>query len=101
MGTYFDEKTETSSKETLTYDDNLNASYRKYVDIETNEVYKVPLNKVKDFEMEYHTEYLPVNIYNLQEYNKKLKELKAKFYKKLLYYPQEEVVLKLKKGELN
>ena len=101
LGAYKDTKDKFATKEILTYDDNYDASYKKYIDLETNEVYKVPLNKVGQFETEYHIEYLPINIYNIQEYNKKLKDLRTKFFNSLLYNSQEETVLKLKMNGLN
>ena len=101
MGTYKDTDDKFATKEILTYDGNHEAIYKKYMDLETSEIYKVQMDKVKEFEKEYHIEYLPINIYNIQEYNNKLNELRVKFFKSLVYNSQEETVLKLKKTGLN
>ena len=101
MGSFKDSVDKFATKEILTYEENHDASYKKYIDLETSELYTVPIDKVGQFESEYHIEYLPINLYNIQEYNNKLNELRLKFFKNLLYNSQEDTVLKLKMNGLN
>lgn len=98
IGSYIEVKEGLGIKRYLTYKSEYNIDYRLYTDLETNDIYKVKSNKIKEFEREYKVIYMPVSIYNVQEYYKKLSQLKRNFFKQLLYNEQEDVVLKLNKS---
>lgn len=95
IGSYKEEKEGLGVKQYLTYKDEFNIDYRQYCDLETNEIYNVERDQIKDFERKYKVVYLPIAIYNVQEYYKKFMELKRIFFKELLYTDQEEAILKL------
>ena len=100
VGSYAVNKNQLSTKEVLTYDENINAKYKKYIDIETQEVYRVDISNVKEFEKEYITVKLPVSMYNFQEYLKNYNDFRETFFKKLIYNSQEEIVDRVKKDTL-
>ena len=95
MGAYKSEKSKHSTREYLTYEDNISAKYKLYMDIETGEIYKVCLENVKNFENEYKVIYPKVDICNIQVYNNEYKNLRREYFKSLLYTDQEEATLKL------
>ena len=100
IGSYTLKDNKLGSREILTYDGNVNAKYKKYIDIETQEIYKVEVSRVKEFEKEYITVDMPVSIYNLQEYLKNYNHIREIFFKKLIYNPQDKVVNKIKNKDL-
>ena len=96
IGSYIEVKEGLGTKQYLTYKDEFNINYRQYCDLETNEIYNVSRDQIKEFELKNKIIYLPIVIYNIQEYYKKYRELRRTFFEELLYDEQEEVVLKLK-----
>ena len=97
IGSYVEVKEGLGIKRYLTYKSEYNIDYRLYTDLETHDIYKVKNDKIKEFERDYNVIYMPVAIYNVQEYYKKLSELRREFFKNLLYNDQEDVILKLTK----
>ena len=100
IGTYIEEKEGLEKVEYLTYNANYKAKYRAYIDIESQYIYKVSYDQIQEFEKQYDVVYLPINVYNVQEYNKKYMEIRKRFFKELLYNHQDDAVLKLKNNEL-
>ena len=84
----------------LTYEENLNYSFRRYIDIETDQIYDVTRDAVKEFESS-HTIIKPkVIVNNLQEYNKEFLRLKKEFFRNLIEKPQSEVLKLVVKKEI-
>lgn len=96
MGTYAVQKINGYSREHLTYDDNLSASYKMYFDIETDEMYKVSLENVSSFEQDYNVIHMPVEMQNYQLYYKNFLKAKKEFFKGILSDSPDVVVKKLK-----
>ena len=101
IGTYIEEKEGLKKVEYLTYNANYKAKYRLYMDIESQYIYRVSYDQIQEFEKQYAVVYLPIEVCNVQEYNKKYMELRRKFFKDLLYNHQDDSVLKLKNNNLN
>ena len=101
IGSYIELKEGLATIQYLTYKDEYNISYRQYCDLETNEIYNVQKEQIKEFERRYKVIYMPIVIYNIQEYYKKFRELRREFFGELLYDDQDEVVLKLTNNNKN
>ena len=89
MGTYVKDSKD-NTKYNLTYDGNLDASCKIYFDIETKKSYCISLKQVHQFEKERKIIFPDVEIFNVQEYNKKFNEIRLDYFKKLLYNSQKE-----------
>ena len=97
MGTFMEKNHLSGKEEYITFDDNLSAKYKLYIDLETADVYKVAPKNDKQFKEEYYIISLPVKLSNKQEYSNNYDKLKIKFFNNLLYNSQEDVVKTLKK----
>ena len=80
----------------VTYDNNPDASYKVYLDLETEQAHKIPLDEYREFEEKYLVLYVPVATYNYNEYMKKYNELKMWFRKEIITRSQEEVIRELR-----
>lgn len=98
MGTYAVQKINGYSREHITYDDNLSASYKLFYDIETEDKYKISLDRVKEFEQNYDIIYMPVKMQNYYLYYMNFLKAKKEFFKGILSESPDIVVKKLKKG---
>lgn len=98
MGTYEVEKINGFTREHITYDDNLSASYKLFYDIETEDKYKISLDRVKEFEQNYDIIYMPVKMQNYYLYYMNFLKAKKEFFKGILSESPDIVVKKLKKG---
>lgn len=96
MGTYEVEKINGFTREHITYDDNLSASYKLFYDIETEDKYKVSLDRVKEFEQNYDIIYMPVKMQNYYLYYMNFLKAKKEFFKGILSDSPDVVVKKLK-----
>ena len=99
LGTYAQEIGKYSTKEYLTYEDNVKAKYRLYIDIETGMTYKSLIKDVKKFEEHYTIIKVETDINNVQEYNKKYEKVRLKYFRNLLYNSQ-NTSLKLVKTDI-
>lgn len=84
-------------REYLTYEDNPKVTYKLYKDLEHNVYYKILINKSAKFEKEHKIIFPKIDIYNIQEFDKKFSKIKLQYYKTLLYNKQKEAY-KLVKG---
>lgn len=79
----------------ITFEDDLNASFKQFRDIETGELYFVPLNKLDDFSKEHIIINCNVNIVNIDTYDKSYDDTRERFFKGVLEESQDKVILKL------
>lgn len=96
IGSYMKNEDE-KNVDLLTYDNNSKAIYKLYKDIESGALFKVLIKNVKKFEKTYKIIYPKVDIYNVQEYNKKFERIKFEYYKNLLYQGQKSSYKLIKK----
>lgn len=71
-------------KEYLTYDDNLNATYKLYIDIETHDMYKVSLDKTIEFEEKYIVIKRKTKYNNYQDYDKIYEKVRNEFFSEII-----------------
>ena len=84
-----------NNKLLITYEGDLKANYKRYMDIETGELYLVKLSDVPEFE-EKHTVIKKENgCENIQMYDRNYDEVRAEFFKGVITEPQDKVILKL------
>ena len=95
VGTYKIDKYLTKSVESLTYEDNPKAKFKRYIDIETYTLYTVDMSDVKKFEEENSIIYKQINMNNLSLYYQNYIDTRKEFFEGILSEPQEKVVLKL------
>lgn len=79
----------------ITFEDDLNASFKQFRDIETGELYFVPLNKIDTFSKEHIIINCSVNIVNIDAYDKSYDDTRESFFKGILEESQDKVILKL------
>lgn len=79
----------------ITFEDDLNASFKQFRDIETGELYFVPLNKIDTFSKEHIIINCNVNIVNIDAYDKNYDDTRETFFKGILEESQDKVILKL------
>ena len=90
-----------SYRDTLTYDDNYNYTFRRYIDIETDQIYDVQKDSVKEFEGSHIIIKPKVIMNNLHEYNREFLRIKKQFFKSLVDKPQAEVLKLVRNQEIN
>ena len=101
MGAYRVGKINNIEIESLTYEDDLNATFNRYIDIETSRTYKVPKAEVEDFEESHTVIKRPVKVNSFQVYLSHYNDVKNEFYQGVLENDPEEVVLSLKNSQAN
>ena len=79
----------------LTYDEDLKTSFKQYMDIETGELYQIPIKDIEEFEKTHKVIYRETPFNNIQLYDRKYDEIKVDFFRSVLNEPQEKVVLRL------
>ena len=97
VGTYHRDTDMYRDNDTIIQDDS-KASYKAYLDLETQEAYNIAIEEVAEFEQEHLTIYLPVEGFSQNDYMKKYFELQAWFRKQLMTRSQKEVIGKLQEN---
>ena len=97
VGTYHRDTDMYRDNDTITQDDS-KASYKAYLDLETQEAYNIAIEEVAEFEQEHLTIYLPVEGFSQNDYMEKYFELQAWFRKQLMTRSQKEVIGKLQEN---
>ena len=97
VGTYHRDTDMYRDNDTIIQDDS-KASYKAYLDLETQEAYNIAIEEVAEFEQEHLTIYLPVEGFSQNDYMKKYFELQAWFRKQLMTRSQKEVIGKLQES---
>lgn len=97
VGTYHRDTDMYQDNDTITQDDS-KASYKAYLDLETQAAYNIAIEEVAEFEKEYLTIYLPVEGVSQNDYMRKYFELKTWFRKQLMTHSQKEVIGKLQEN---
>ena len=95
VGTYKVDKYLTKSIESLTYEGNPKAKFKRYIDIETYTLYTVNMPDVKKFEEENNIIYRQTNMNNMSLYYQNYMDARKEFFEGILSEPQDKVVLKL------
>lgn len=76
VGTYHRDTDMYRDNDTIIQDDS-KASYKAYLDLETQEAYNIAIEEVAEFEQEHLTIYLPVEGFSQNDYMEKYFELQA------------------------
>ena len=97
VGTYHRDTDMYRDNDTIIQDDS-KASYKAYLDLETQEAYNIAIEEVAEFEQEHLTIYLPVEGFSQNDYMEKYFELQAWFRKQLMTRSQKEVIGKLQEN---
>ena len=97
VGTYHRDTDMYRDNDTITQDDS-KASYKAYLDLETQAAYNIAIEEVAEFEQEHLTIYLPVEGFSQNDYMEKYFELQAWFRKQLMTRSQKEVIGKLQEN---
>lgn len=96
IGTY---KKEEGVLENITYEGNYNADHIKYMDIETSQIYKVPLCEVEEFEKTHKVIKRKVYAANIPLYINTYNAVRREFFEGVLDDTQESVILSLVNNE--
>ncbi len=95
VGTYCKDTDMHHDNDSLTLNDS-NASYKAYLDLETQQAYNIAMDKTEEFEREFLTLYLPIeNKLDHHDYMSQYFELQTWFKKELMQTPQDMVIKKL------
>ena len=97
IGTYHRDTDMYQDNDTITQDDS-KASYKAYLDLETQAAYNIAIEEVAEFEKEHLTIYLPVEGVSQNDYMRKYFELQTWFRKQLMTHSQKEVIGKLQEN---
>ena len=97
VGSYLRDSDMYRDNDTIIQDDS-KASYKAYLDLETQEAYNIAIEEVAEFEQEHLTIYLPVEGFSQNDYMKKYFELQTWFRKQLMTHSQKEVIGKLQES---
>ena len=97
VGTYHRDTDMYQDNDTITQDDS-KASYKAYLDLETQAAYNIAIEEVAEFEKEHLTIYLPVEGVSQNDYMAKYFELQIWFRKQLMTHSQKEVIGKLQEN---
>ena len=97
VGTYHRDTDMYRDNDTITQDDS-KASYKAYLDLETQAAYNIAIEEVAEFEKEHLTIYLPVEGVSQNDYMRKYFELQTWFRKQLMTHSQKEVIGKLQEN---
>ena len=97
VGTYHRDTDMYRDNDTITQDDS-KASYKAYLDLETQAAYNIAIEEVAEFEKEHLTIYLPVEGVSQNDYMAKYFELQIWFRKQLMTHSQKEVIGKLQEN---
>ena len=97
VGTYHRDTDMYRDNDTIIQDDS-KASYKAYLDLETQEAYNIAIEKVREFEQEHLTIYFPVEGFSQNDYMKKYFELQTWFRKQLMTRSQKEVIEELQEN---
>ena len=97
VGTYHRDTDMYWDNDTITQDDS-KASYKAYLDLETQAAYNIAIEEVAEFEKEHLTIYLPVEGVSQNDYMAKYFELQIWFRKQLMTHSQKEVIGKLQEN---
>lgn len=97
VGAYHRDTDMYRDNDTITQDDS-KASYKAYLDLETQAAYNIAIEEVAEFEKEHLTIYLPVEGVSQNDYMAKYFELQIWFRKQLMTHSQKEVIGKLQEN---
>lgn len=97
VGTYHRDTDMYRDNDTIIQDDS-KASYKAYLDLETQEAYNIAIEKVREFEQEHLTIYFSVEGFSQNDYIKKYFELQTWFRKQLMTRSQKEVIEELQEN---
>ena len=97
VGSYLRDSDMYHDNDTIIQDDS-KASYKAYLDLETQEAYHIAIEEVAEFEKEHLTIYLPVEGHSQNDYMRKYFELQTWFRKQLMTHSQKEVIGKLQEN---
>lgn len=99
VGTYKVRRVPSGFIETLTTSVDLESEYRKYIDIETGEVYIVDKKGIAYFKEDHNVVNREVTENSIEAHYQKYADVKEEFFTGILTEPQKNVVLRLTKKD--
>lgn len=78
VGAYIRRKTRNGYYDTLTFSENYNFTYKKFIDLYTEEIFDINIDDIIEFEKNNNIIYPKVDICNLDEYHKAYRNIKKK-----------------------
>lgn len=100
MGAYKKEKTDKGYEHYLTFDSEYNYDYKKYIDVETDKIYDINKDNVKEFEENNIIIFPNVDICNMQEFNKAFLRIKKEFFLSLIHSGKKMTLKKILQEDL-
>ena len=85
MGSYKMEKTDKGFEQYLSFQDDYDYDFRKYIDVETDKIYDIKRNNVKEFEEKNLIVFPVTSICNMQDFNKAFLRIKKEYFLSLIY----------------
>ncbi|MBQ3474932.1 MAG: hypothetical protein IJH20_02040 [Bacilli bacterium] len=95
MGSYKMEKTDKGFEQYLSFTDDYDYDYRKYIDVETDKIYDINRNNVKEFEEKNLIVFPVTSICNMQEFNKAFLRIKKEYFLSLIYNGKNKTLKKV------
>lgn len=92
QGTYIKSTKKDGNSNYVTYDFDINGKYKVYIDLETEKIYNIDIDKCREFEDSHLTIYPLINAYSTFEYYSKFLEIKNYFNKELTIKTRNEVI---------
>ena len=99
IGSYKKEKTDKGYEHFLSFYSDYDYDYRKYIDIETDKIYDINKDSVKEFEEKYLIVFPNTEICNMQEYNKAFLRVKKEYYLSLIHNGKEKTLMRVLKED--
>lgn len=96
MGPYIKKRSDGNYNDHVTYEENLNADYKSYIDLKTGEVYNLSLNNCQEFERRYTILKPPVISNSYDSYLSNYMKIKTWFSKQIDNGREEEAIEELK-----
>ena len=85
MGSYKMEKTDKGFEQYLSFQDDYDYDFRKYIDVETDKIFDIKRENVKEFEEKNLIVFPVTSICNMQEFNKAFLRIKKEYFLSLIY----------------
>jgi len=95
MGTFIWDRVE--KEEYLTFDNDPDATYKAYMDLESLEAHNIALDKVSEFEQNYTTIYSPSKMFSSSDYSRNFFKIRHWYLMELITKTYAEVINTLKK----
>ena len=101
IGSYKKEKTDKGYEHYLSFQDDFDYDYRKYIDVETDKIYDINRDNVQEFEENHLVVFPETKICNMQEFNKAFLRVKKEYFLSLIYNGKNKTLKKVSDEDFN